>query len=128
MTRPGKIPAQAEFETGIFRSRGGRLNHKANESVGTAGHHMPPQSSNALVLGSNLNSRQKVKEHLQKLELFQNRQTDLAKILTKLGLTFSSMHTKFRYILISGSRFINTFVTMGTFSKFAKVARVHFSS
>ena len=38
------------------------------------------------------------------------------------------MHTKFQDILISGSRFINTFVTMGTFSKFAKVARVHFSS
>ena len=36
------------------------------------------------------------------------------------------MHTKFQDILVSGSRFINTFVTMGTFSKFAKVARVHF--
>ena len=27
MTRPRKIPAQAGFEPGIFRSRGGRLNH-----------------------------------------------------------------------------------------------------
>ena len=27
MTRPGKIPGQAEFEPRIFRSRGGRLNH-----------------------------------------------------------------------------------------------------
>ena len=27
MTRPGKIPWQAGFEPGIFRSRGGRLNH-----------------------------------------------------------------------------------------------------
>ena len=27
MTRPGKIPSQAGFEPGIFRSRGGRLNH-----------------------------------------------------------------------------------------------------
>ena len=31
-----------------------------------------------------VNSRQKVKEHLQKLELFQNGYTDLAKILTKV--------------------------------------------
>ena len=38
------------------------------------------------------------------------------------------MHTKFQDILISGSWFINTFVTMGMFSKFAKVAHVHFSS
>ena len=27
MTRPGKIPSQAEFEHRIFLSRGGRLNH-----------------------------------------------------------------------------------------------------
>ena len=27
MIRPGKIPSQARFEPGIFRSRGGRLNH-----------------------------------------------------------------------------------------------------
>ena len=27
MTRPEKIPSQAGFEPGIFRSRGGRLNH-----------------------------------------------------------------------------------------------------
>ena len=27
ITRPGKIPAQAGFEPGIFRSRDGRLNH-----------------------------------------------------------------------------------------------------
>ena len=33
MTRPGKIPSQAGFEPWIFRSRGGRLNHKANEAV-----------------------------------------------------------------------------------------------
>ena len=33
MTRPGKIPSQARFEPRIFRSRGGRLNHKANEAV-----------------------------------------------------------------------------------------------
>ena len=33
MTRPGKIPAQAGFEPGTFRSRGGRLNHQANEAV-----------------------------------------------------------------------------------------------
>ena len=32
-TRPRKIPAQAGFKTRIFRSRGGRLNHKANEAV-----------------------------------------------------------------------------------------------
>ena len=30
---PEKIPAQAGFEPGIFRPRGGRLNHKANEVV-----------------------------------------------------------------------------------------------
>ena len=35
MTRPGKIPLQAGFEPGIFRSRGGRLNHQANEAVTT---------------------------------------------------------------------------------------------
>ena len=34
MTRPGKIPtAQAGFEPGIFRSRGGRLNHRADEAL-----------------------------------------------------------------------------------------------
>ena len=33
MTRPQKIPAQAGFEPGTFRSRGGRLNHKASEAV-----------------------------------------------------------------------------------------------
>ena len=33
MTRPGKIPSQAGFEPQIFRYRGGRLNHKANEVV-----------------------------------------------------------------------------------------------
>ena len=33
MTRPGKIPAQAGFQPLIFHSRGGRLNHKANEAV-----------------------------------------------------------------------------------------------
>ena len=33
MTRPGKIPSQVEFELRIFRSRGGRLNHLANEAV-----------------------------------------------------------------------------------------------
>ena len=34
MTRPlKKIPAEAELEPGIFRSRGGRLNHFANEAV-----------------------------------------------------------------------------------------------
>ena len=33
MTRPRKIPAQAGFEPGIFRSQGGRLNHLANEAV-----------------------------------------------------------------------------------------------
>ena len=33
MTRPRKISPQAEFEPGIFRSRGGRLNHQANEAV-----------------------------------------------------------------------------------------------
>ena len=33
MTRPRKIPAQAGFEPGIFRSRGGRLNHWATEAV-----------------------------------------------------------------------------------------------
>ena len=32
MTRPGKIPSQAGFEPRIFRSRGGRLNHLANEA------------------------------------------------------------------------------------------------
>ena len=36
MTRPRKkIPAQTGFEPGIFRSRGGRLNHQANEAVNT---------------------------------------------------------------------------------------------
>ena len=30
---PGKILAQAGFIPGIFRSQGGRLNHKANEAV-----------------------------------------------------------------------------------------------
>ena len=34
MIRPGKIPAQAGFEPGTFRSLGGRLNHLANEAVG----------------------------------------------------------------------------------------------
>ena len=33
MTRPGKIPSQAGFEPRIFRSRGRRLNHLANEAV-----------------------------------------------------------------------------------------------
>ena len=33
MTRPGKIPGQAGFEPGIFRSRGGRLNHWTNEAA-----------------------------------------------------------------------------------------------
>ena len=33
MTRPGKIPSKAGSEPRIFRSRGGRLNHKANEAV-----------------------------------------------------------------------------------------------
>ena len=33
MTRPGKIPTQAGFEPGIFRCRGGRLNHLASEAV-----------------------------------------------------------------------------------------------
>ena len=33
MTRPGKIPSQAGFEPRAFRSRGGRLNHKASEAV-----------------------------------------------------------------------------------------------
>ena len=35
MTRPGKIPHQAGFEPRIFLPRGGRLNHLANEAVGT---------------------------------------------------------------------------------------------
>ena len=30
---PGKIPSQAGLEPEIFRSRGGRLNHKTNEAV-----------------------------------------------------------------------------------------------
>ena len=33
MTRPQKIPSQAGFEPGVFRSRGGRLIHEANEAV-----------------------------------------------------------------------------------------------
>ena len=33
MTRPGEIPLQAGFETRIFRSQSGRLNHEANEAV-----------------------------------------------------------------------------------------------
>ena len=33
MTRPGQIPLQAGFESRIFRSRGGRISHKANEVV-----------------------------------------------------------------------------------------------
>ena len=33
---PEKIPAQAGFEPGIFRSRGGRLNYYANEAVQTS--------------------------------------------------------------------------------------------
>ena len=34
MTRPGKIPTvQAGIEPRIFRSRGARLNHLANEAV-----------------------------------------------------------------------------------------------
>ena len=33
MTLTGKIPPQAGFEPRIFRSRGGRLNHQANEAV-----------------------------------------------------------------------------------------------
>ena len=37
-TRPGKIPSQAGFEPRIFRSRGGRLNHKANEADYSKGH------------------------------------------------------------------------------------------
>ena len=38
----------------------------------------------SIMCGANIHSRQKVKEHLQKLELFQNGLTDLAKILTKV--------------------------------------------
>ena len=30
---PGKIPSKAGFKPGILRSRGGRLNYKANEAV-----------------------------------------------------------------------------------------------
>ena len=37
MTRPGKIPGQAGFELRTFRSRGGHLNHLANEAVGVGG-------------------------------------------------------------------------------------------
>ena len=37
MTRPRKIPSQAGFEPGTFRSRGGRLNHWANEADKTTG-------------------------------------------------------------------------------------------
>ena len=37
MTRPRKIPAQAGFEPWIFRSRGGRLNHKATEAAECVG-------------------------------------------------------------------------------------------
>ena len=37
MTRPGKIPSPAGFEPRIFRSRGGRLRHLANEAVSTNG-------------------------------------------------------------------------------------------
>ena len=33
MTRAGKTPSQAGFEPWIFRSRGGRFNHLANEAV-----------------------------------------------------------------------------------------------
>ena len=33
MTRPGNFTSQAGFEPRIFHSRGGRLNHKANEAV-----------------------------------------------------------------------------------------------
>ena len=33
MTRPGKIPASLGIEPLVCRSRGGRLNHKANEAV-----------------------------------------------------------------------------------------------
>ena len=33
MTRPGKIPSQVGFELRILRSRGGRLNHWANEAL-----------------------------------------------------------------------------------------------
>ena len=33
MSRPVKIPAQAGIEPRVFRSRGGRLNHWANETV-----------------------------------------------------------------------------------------------
>ena len=33
MIRPRRIPSQAGFELRIFRSRGGRLNHLANEAV-----------------------------------------------------------------------------------------------
>ena len=35
MTRPGKIPAQEGFKSGIFHSRGGHLNHSAKEAVET---------------------------------------------------------------------------------------------
>ena len=34
---PKKIPAPAGFEPGIFRSRGGRLNHSATEAVAAKG-------------------------------------------------------------------------------------------
>ena len=41
MTRPRKkIPAQEGFEPGIFRSQGGRLNHKTNEAVYTQYYNM----------------------------------------------------------------------------------------
>ena len=62
MTRPGKIPAQAGFEPRIFHSRGGRLNHQANELVCAeettaklACYNIPPssQSSDSALLASN---------------------------------------------------------------------------
>ena len=44
---PEKILAQAGFEPGTFRSRGGRLNHQANEAVTAvdATHVLTPQHS-----------------------------------------------------------------------------------
>ena len=45
MTRAGIIPSQAGFEPGIFRSRGGRLNHLANKAVCLGREQKSPGSS-----------------------------------------------------------------------------------
>ena len=48
MSRPGKIPSQTRFEPRIFRSRGGRFQHQANEEALKTGKVNRPDEENGL--------------------------------------------------------------------------------